>query len=94
MVARTVASVSVTVFERSVVAMNPYEANLSNTASRLRAWVFGMVRLYRQPLLALAAAGAVMAVGVSATRAPAQSPQQPPQPVVQPILSPVAAAAR
>lgn len=55
--------------------MNPYEANLSNTAARLGAWVRGMVRRYRQPLLAIAAAGAVMAIGVSATRAPAQSPQ-------------------
>jgi hypothetical protein len=69
-----VVSVSVTLFDRSVPAMNPYEANLSNTVARLGAWVRGIVRLYRQPLLALAAAGAVMAIGVGATRAPAQPP--------------------
>ena len=53
--------------------MNPYEANLHNTAARLGAWLRGMTRRYRQPLIALAAAGAVMAIGVSAARAPAQS---------------------
>ena len=55
--------------------MNPYEANLSNTTARIAAWVRGMTRRYRQSLLALAAAGAVMAIGMSATRAPAQPPQ-------------------
>lgn len=55
------------------MAMNPYDANLHNTAARVGAWVRGMVRLYRQPLLAIAAAGAVMALGVSAARAPAQA---------------------
>ena len=57
--------------------MNPYEANLTNTAARLGAWVRGMTRRYRQALLAVAAAGAVMAIGVSATRAPAQPPLVP-----------------
>lgn len=69
-----VVSVSVTLFDRSVPAMNPYEENLSNTTARLAAWVRGMARRYRQPLLALVAAGAVMAIGVGATRAPAQPP--------------------
>ena len=70
--------------------MNPYDATFSNVTARLGAWMRGMVRLYRQPLIALAAAGAVMAVGVSATRAPAQPPQE----SVQPRAISLAVAAR
>lgn len=68
--------------------MNPYDPNLMNTAARLGAWVRGMGRLYRQPLLALAAAGTVMAIGVSATRAPAQAPQASQQAVEVAVSSP------
>lgn len=77
---RDIASVFVSLFDRLVMAMNPYEANLSNTAARVHAWVRGMLRRYRQPLLALAAASAVTVVAVSATRAPAQLPQAADQP--------------
>jgi hypothetical protein len=51
--------------------MNPYEANFSNTVARLGAWGRGMLRRYRRPLWAIAAATATMAIGVSAANAPA-----------------------
>jgi hypothetical protein len=48
--------------------MNPYEANARNLVVRLNAWVRGMVRLYRKPLLVLLMAGATTAVSVSASQ--------------------------
>ncbi len=56
--------------------MNPYEANMRNVSARLGAWVRGMLRIYRKPLLVIIAATATMAVGVSATDAP-KAPMQP-----------------
>lgn len=53
--------------------MNPYEANFTNTVSRLGAWCRGMLRRYRRPLLAIGAATATMAIGVSAAHAPASN---------------------
>ena len=50
--------------------MNPYEANVQNIVLRLAAWLRGMLRLYRRPLLALAIASMTMAVGVSAGQEP------------------------
>ena len=58
--------------------MNPYEANFTNTARRLRAWVRCMLRRHRRPLLAIAAATATMAIGVSAGQAPAKAPAKAP----------------
>jgi hypothetical protein len=54
--------------------MDPYEANFSNTAARIGAWLRGMLRRYRRPLLAVAAAGVTMAIGVAASDAPAPAP--------------------
>ncbi len=50
--------------------MNPYEANLVNVSSRLLAWVRGVLRQNRRPLLILLAASGILAVGVSAAQAP------------------------
>jgi hypothetical protein len=50
--------------------MNPYDANFSNTVARLGAWNRGMLRRYRRPLWAIAAATATMAIGVSAAHPP------------------------
>jgi hypothetical protein len=52
-------------------SMNPYDANLSNVSSRLLAWVRGLTRQYRRPLLILLAATATFAVGVNAGPTPA-----------------------
>ena len=54
--------------------MNPYEATLPNVMARVRAWVRGLLRLYRKPLLLIGAATATLAIGVSATQAPAMPP--------------------
>ncbi len=51
--------------------MNPYEANLTNVSARILAWVRGMARQYRRPLLALIAASVTLAVGVNAGPSPA-----------------------
>lgn len=50
--------------------MNPYEANVQNVALRLGAWLRGMVRLYRRPLLLMAVASVTMAVSVNAGQDP------------------------
>jgi len=50
--------------------MNPYEANFSNTIARIGAWNRGMLRRYRRPLWVMAAATAMMAIGVGAANAP------------------------
>jgi hypothetical protein len=50
--------------------MNPYEANLANGAARIGAWVRGMLRRYRRPLLIAIAATATIGVGVSASQVP------------------------
>jgi hypothetical protein len=50
--------------------MNPYEANVHNIVLRLAAWLRGMVRLYRRPLLLMAIASMTMAVSVSAGQEP------------------------
>lgn len=54
-----------------MVKRDPYRANLSNTSSRVAAWLRGMGRRYRRPILLLAAASATFAVGVAAGQAPA-----------------------
>ena len=51
---------------------NHYEANLSNTASRMGAWVRGILRRYRRPIVMVGAAAATLVVGVSAGMAPAR----------------------
>jgi hypothetical protein len=51
--------------------MNPYDATVKNIAARLRVWVFGMVRLYRRPLVILALASATMVATVQARQAEA-----------------------
>jgi hypothetical protein len=43
---------------------------LRNALTRVGAWLRGMVRRYRRPLLVVAAAGVSMAIGVSASDAP------------------------
>lgn len=53
--------------------MNPYEANFSNMATRTSAWVRGLLRIYRKPLLIILAATATLAVGVGAADAPDRS---------------------
>ena len=52
--------------------MNPYEANFSNTVSRLGAWGKGILRRYRRPLWAVVIA--TMAIGIIAAQAPSSSP--------------------
>ena len=54
--------------------MNPYEANLTNTTARVGAWLRGLLRRYRKPILVAAAATATLVVCVSATQAPAHPP--------------------
>ncbi len=53
--------------------MNPYEMTFANTLSRIAAWIRGVLRQYRRPLLLLLAASGMLAVGVSAGQAPADS---------------------
>lgn len=48
--------------------MNPYEANFRNVSARLGAWVLGMARLYRRPLIVLIVASVTTAVGVNAAQ--------------------------
>lgn len=55
--------------------MNPYEMTLANTLSRIGAWLRGVSRRYRQPLLIMFAATGMLAVGVSAGTAPGEPPQ-------------------
>jgi hypothetical protein len=50
--------------------MNPYEANLLNTSARIGAWLRGVLRMYRKPILLIASAGVVLAAGVAAGEAP------------------------
>ncbi len=51
--------------------MNPYEATLPNIVARVGAWVRGLLRRYRKPLLVIGAAGATVAISMGATPAPA-----------------------
>lgn len=53
--------------------MNPYEASLPNIAARLRAWVRGIMRLYRRPLLAATGVGMLVALGAGGAFPPATS---------------------
>jgi len=46
--------------------MNPYEANARNIFLRLGAWLRGMLRLYKRPLVVISIASLTMAMGVSA----------------------------
>ncbi len=46
--------------------MNPYDANFGNVSARVIAWVRGLARQYRRPLMVLLAATATLAVGVNA----------------------------
>ena len=55
--------------------MNPYEMTFANTVSRLGAWLRGLLRRYRRPLLIVLAATGTLAVGVSAGQAPDAPPQ-------------------
>jgi hypothetical protein len=54
--------------------MNPYEATLPNIASRISAWVRGLLRLYRRPLLIVAGTAMLIAAGFGAAFVPALSP--------------------
>jgi hypothetical protein len=54
--------------------MNPYEATVANTVSRMAAWVRGIIRRYRRPLFVIGAATATLVVGVSAGQAPVATP--------------------
>ncbi len=49
--------------------MNPYEMTFSNTMARMAAWVRGLLKRYRRPLLVVMAATATLAVSVSASQA-------------------------
>ncbi len=49
---------------------NPYAPTLGNTAQRVHVWVRGLLRMHRRRLFVLLGAGAVFAVGVSASEAP------------------------
>jgi hypothetical protein len=55
-------------------AMNPYDMTVANTLSRMAAWVRGVSKIYRKPLFVMAAATAVLVVGVSAGPASAPRP--------------------
>jgi hypothetical protein len=57
--------------KKSGRAMNPYEATLPNILARIAAWVRGLLRRYRKPLLVMGAAGATVAISLGATQAPA-----------------------
>lgn len=50
--------------------MNPYEATFPNVMARVAAWLRGLARRYRRPLLLTVAATATLAVGLGAARAP------------------------
>ncbi|MFZ4111435.1 MAG: hypothetical protein ACOYKQ_13315 [Polymorphobacter sp.] len=45
--------------------MNPYDPNMANLLIRLKAWVHGLFRRYRRPLLAVAVVAAALGIGVS-----------------------------
>ena len=45
--------------------MNPYDPNMANLLIRLKAWVRGLFRRYRRPLLAVAVVAAALGIGVS-----------------------------
>ena len=57
--------------------MNPYEATLPNIAARLRAWLRGLLRLYRRPLMLIAAVATLVALGTTGALAPATSQASP-----------------
>jgi len=61
--------------------MNPYEASVRNVTARLGVWIFGMLRLYRRPLVFLAVASLTMVAGVNANQ------PQAPAPIVQASLN-------
>lgn len=54
--------------------MNPYEATLPNIVARIGAWIRGLLRRYRKPLLVIGAAGATIAISIGATDAPVSNP--------------------
>lgn len=54
--------------------MNPYEATLPNVLSRVRAWLRGLLRLYRRPLLIAALTGIVATLAFGASLGPVASP--------------------
>ena len=45
--------------------MNPYDPNMANLLIRLKAWVRGLFRRYRRPLLAVVVVAAALGIGVS-----------------------------
>jgi hypothetical protein len=56
--------------------MNPYEVTVGNLSARSLAWLRGILRLYKKPLLILVAASATLAIGAGAGDAPAARPAQ------------------
>lgn len=54
--------------------MNRYEATLPNVLARIGAWMRGILRLYRRPLLVVGTATATLALAVSAGQAPEPAP--------------------
>jgi hypothetical protein len=54
--------------------MNPYEATLPNVLARLFAWLRGLLRLYRRPLLVAAMTGLLTALAIGTSLGPAATP--------------------
>jgi hypothetical protein len=54
--------------------MNPYEATLPNLFARVAAWLRGLLRLYRRPLLLALTAGGIAALALGTSLGPAASP--------------------
>jgi hypothetical protein len=52
---------------------NPYEATLANVIFRVHAWVRGLVRHYRRPLMLAIIASVTFAIGINAGHATASS---------------------
>ncbi len=59
-------------------AVNAYEANVWNVSARVSAWLRGLVRMYRRPLMVLLVASVTTAVGVSAGQSAAPDMVQDP----------------
>jgi hypothetical protein len=54
--------------------MNPYEATLPNVLARIAAWLRGLLRLYRRPLLIALTTGTMAALALGTTFGPAATP--------------------
>ncbi len=57
--------------------MNPYEATLTNVLARVRAWLRGVARRYRKPLMLAVLATATIAASVNTGRAAATNDTPP-----------------